>query len=945
MQSYLVRWINAKPDQTIGYTIQPHKKSINFGIFKHPGHAPSVSSQASNFAVFPPPSPHLVVSEDDSRSENAPSVVIDKLKGIGLKQVAWYGKCEADKFTQGRYDVPPGEAGNYALVFDNTFSKSISKQATIFLLAYPTALASQIQFGAQMHHSQAMAGAMAIANAQGGSRSPKLRPFTKGSVETLRRGSQNTLPAPSESAISLEEPSTIHTGVLQKRRRKKHQGFARRFFCLDYTSSTLSYYHDRNSSALRGAIPLSLAAIGANHKTREISIDSGAEIWHLKANNEADFQSWKAALEKASRNLLEAATPGDGLGLDTNFATVQSTAMEAQEWARLETLLGRISGSRDAVRRLCQGTKTPQTASGSPSLTPTDAPSADYFTTGEDRRPFWKRKVSSGNERANIFKRSVSAQLAVPMAGAEPALRSASPSASSRQHLHEDGMYDHCKALLKDLDSVVSEFAAVMNESKIRRTGPPKSAVSRMSFQSVDSQEYFDAESAPQLLDLHSDSEEEAETSADGVDEDSATSSDIGDDASMRPGNRGARSGSLSSFMPAKAKSLEPLPLKPVKRRLTVPAPTIMPPSLIGFLRKNVGKDLSTIAMPVSANEPTSLLQRAAEQLEYSELLDHAAKADKPMEQLMYVTAFAISSLSNSRVKERSIRKPFNPMLGETYELVREDKGFRFVAEKVSHRPVQLAFHAESAQWSFTQSPKPLQKFWGKSSEINQEGKARLFLYGSGNSFSWTAATCFLRNIIAGEKYVEPVGTMSVVNEVSGQKAVATFKAKGMFSGRSEEVEVEFHDEHGSRVSLGLDGTWTESLKRKDTKQAVWQTGALVDHAPKHYGLTAFAATLNQVTEVEQGKVPVTDSRLRPDQQALEEGKHDAAEKLKNELEEAQRARRKDMETAGEEWKPRWFTKVEHGDEVVWKLKSGKDGYWDERARGQWTGVVDVLKV
>ena len=91
-----------------------------------------------------------------------------------------------------------------------------------------------------------------------------------------------------------------------------------------------------------------------------------------------------------------------------------------------------------------------------------------------------------------------------------------------------------------------------------------------------------------------------------------------------------------------------------------------------------VGKDLSTIAMPVSANEPTSLLQRLSEQLEYSELLDQAVNAPSENgERLLYVAAFATSSFSNSRVKERSIRKPFNPMLGETYELVREDKGIR----------------------------------------------------------------------------------------------------------------------------------------------------------------------------------------------------------------------------------------------------------------------------
>ena len=949
-----MRWVNAKPNHTISWTIQPHKKSINFGIFKHPGHAAgNNSAQSSNIALFPPPSPNLAITEDNVRLENAPSAVVDKLMSIGLKQVAWIGRCEPDKVSQGKHEVPPGEAGNYALVFDNTFSKSISKTATFFLLTFPSASASQIQFGAQMHHSQAMAGAMAIANAKAPSKSPRLRPWAKASADSLRKASTPTITEPpSENLLSTTESSSIHTGVLQKRRRKKGQGLAKRFFCLDYTTSTLSYYHDRNSSALRGAIPLSLAAIGVNAKTREISIDSGAEIWHLKASNQADFASWKAALEKASRLIAEATTPGDGLGLNTEFHTPrESLAPDSQAWNRLETLLSRISGIRDAVRRLSMEPLPspcvllpPRPAPGTPSgpPTPTDGGADDYFRADE-RRPFWKRKASTPSVQSAAFKRSVSAQLAVPSPGAETVLRNGSPS-----YPHLLNMHDHCRAMLHDLDSVVSEFSSLVSESKIRRLAAPLSAISRLSMQSTESQEYFDAEDhGGQLLALHSDSEQEASTDTDAAlrDEDSASSSDIGDDTSFVGGSRAARSGSLSTFMPPKSKTLQPLPLDAIHRRSTVAPPTIMPPSLIGFLRKNVGKDLSTIAMPVSANEPTSLLQRAAEQLEYSELLDQATQASDSTERIMYVAAFAISSLSSSRVKERSIRKPFNPMLGETYELVREDKGFRFFSEKVSHRPVQLAFHAESAEWSFTQSPKPVQKFWGKSSEINTEGKARLVLYKSGECYSWTAATCFLRNIIAGEKYIEPVGTMAVINEISGERAVVTFKAKGMFSGRSEEIEVQVVDTHGQATGLGLEGTWTHSIHRKDTKEPVWSVGPLVNNAPKHYGMTAFAATLNETTQIEEDKMAITDSRLRIDQKALEDGQHDNAEHLKNELEEAQRARRKDMVTAGEQWRPRWFTKVENGDEVVWKMKTGKDGYWEERAHGQWTGVVPVLKI
>ncbi len=51
--------------------------------------------------------------------------------------------------------------------------------------------------------------------------------------------------------------------------------------------------------------------------------------------------------------------------------------------------------------------------------------------------------------------------------------------------------------------------------------------------------------------------------------------------------------------------------------------------------------------------------------------------------------------------------------------------------------------------------------------------------------------------------------------------------------------------------------------------------------------MTLFGAQLNEITEVEKGKIASTDSRLRPDQIALEKGDHQTAEHLKNELEEA----------------------------------------------------------
>ena len=55
-----------------------------------------------------------------------------------------------------------------------------------------------------------------------------------------------------------------------------------------------------------------------------------------------------------------------------------------------------------------------------------------------------------------------------------------------------------------------------------------------------------------------------------------------------------------------------------------------------------------------------------------------------------------------------------------------------------------------------------------------------------------------IKNIIAGETYAEPSGTITVKSS-TGYKAVAEFAKGGMWSGRSEDVVVKAFD--GKRVN------------------------------------------------------------------------------------------------------------------------------------------------
>lgn len=82
--------------------------------------------------------------------------------------------------------------------------------------------------------------------------------------------------------------------------------------------------------------------------------------------------------------------------------------------------------------------------------------------------------------------------------------------------------------------------------------------------------------------------------------------------------------------------SLE-LPGPGPQRRSRLPAPPAPPGdvSLWGLLRSSVGKDLSRVALPVQLNEPLNTLQRLCEELEYSTLLDRAARARDPRQRLV----------------------------------------------------------------------------------------------------------------------------------------------------------------------------------------------------------------------------------------------------------------------------------------------------------------------
>ncbi|KAA1088990.1 hypothetical protein PGT21_003119 [Puccinia graminis f. sp. tritici] len=396
--------------------------------------------------------------------------------------------------------------------------------------------------------------------------------------------------------------------------------------------------------------------------------------------------------------------------------------------------------------------------------------------------------------------------------------------------------------------------------------------------------------------------------------------------------------------------------------------------SLWGILKNSIGKDLTKISFPVSFNEPVSMLQRMAEDMQFSECLDAAAEQPDSLVRMAYVAGFAMSNYSSTVGR---LAKPFNPLLGETYEYIDPDKEFRYLSEQVSHHPPTSACYAESPRWSYFGETDAKNKFTGKSFEIKPTGVAHAVLNipktfeGTQDyppfkrnpdrveeHYSWKKVTTVVSNFLMGSPTIDHYGDMEITNHRTQERCVLTFKPRGWRGKDANEVKGSVYDKNGELV-WELAGKWTTQLIGRRAGSAsgdlgpdesvtasrgreylqLWKNDGQPDNMP--FNLTTFAMTLNAMNGRLKLFLPPTDCRLRPDQHAFEKGQWEKANELKIALEEFQRATKKKREL-GElpPHTPRWFVKVDDPDsgELTWDaIRSPENGvsilYWEERKR------------
>ncbi|XP_049326246.1 oxysterol-binding protein 2 isoform X2 [Astyanax mexicanus] len=741
------------------------------------------------------------------------------------------------------------------------------------------------------------------------------------------------------------------------------KGYQRRWFVL--SNGLLSYYRsvdvcfvricsqiDRTQAEMahtcRGTINLATAHIDTEDACN-IVLSSGGRTYHLKAGTEVERQRWVTALElakaKASRMMND---QSDDSGEEE--PTSRSDRSELQ--GVLKTLAGKLedlSTCNDLIAK--HGAALQRSLSELETL---------RFP------PESGEKIKAVNERATLFRITSNAMINACRDFLE--LAESHSRRWQRVLQHEREQRTHLEETIEQLAKQHNSLERAWREAPTHSTHSTLTPDTPSTCTGVSGrsrkEEASDEDEDTEFFDAMEDSPAFITVTATDPAHHRRSQSNLSGLSGGQYSDWNLEDHSSPSYNNLSGKEVRPLR----KRRSRIPEKPNYSLNLWSIMKNCIGKELSKIPMPVNFNEPLSMLQRLTEDLEYSDLLDQAALCGSSLDQMCLVAAFSVSSYSTT---VHRTAKPFNPLLGETYELDRlEEFGYRSLCEQVSHHPPAAAHHVMSQRgWTLWQEITIASKFRGKYLSIMPLGSIHLQFHSSGNHYVWRKVTSTVHNIIVGKLWIDQSGDIDIINHRTKETCQLKFSPYSYFSREVPRKVTGVVSDSEGQAHYILSGTWDERMesakivqssrgtggtegKQKTVYQTLsprllWKKYPLPENSENMYYFSSLALTLNE----EEAGVSLTDSRLRPDQRLMEAGQWDEANSEKQRLEEKQRAvrRRRETEANGandegreyEGYTPLWFER--RTDPLTGETSHVyRGGYWEAKERQDWSACPDI---
>ncbi|OAF68597.1 hypothetical protein A3Q56_03694, partial [Intoshia linei] len=297
------------------------------------------------------------------------------------------------------------------------------------------------------------------------------------------------------------------------------------------------------------------------------------------------------------------------------------------------------------------------------------------------------------------------------------------------------------------------------------------------------------------------------------------------------------------------------------------------------------GSDLSKISLPANFFESRSFLDKLSEYYYHCNILHQASLQHDPFERIKYILKWYLSCLYK---KTKPLKKPFNPIIGETFRCFwnhpETDSHTYYIAEQVSHHPPISAFYLTNRKMGYNVhgSFEAKSKYQGNSLIGKFYGNFTISLLVLGEEYTINLPCAHCKGILYGNLSMELGGNVSINCFKTGYHVELELHLESFF--RTSNI-ISGKIKLGTKTFATIHGHWdkqvyiSNSRSKSKEKELIWFTNEDIIKTR----LERYVINPENLTENESNRVWSDVIKF------LKINDYDAAKDAKNEIEQLQR--------------------------------------------------------
>uniref|UniRef100_A0A4W6EKU2 Oxysterol binding protein like 5 n=1 Tax=Lates calcarifer TaxID=8187 RepID=A0A4W6EKU2_LATCA len=243
------------------------------------------------------------------------------------------------------------------------------------------------------------------------------------------------------------------------------------------------------------------------------------------------------------------------------------------------------------------------------------------------------------------------------------------------------------------------------------------------------------------------------------------------------------------------------------------------------------GMDLSKVVLPTFILEPRSFLDKLSDYYYHADLLSQAVLEETAYGRIKQVLRWYLSGFYK---KPKGLKKPYNPILGETFRCCwlhpQTDSCTFYIAEQINSHP---RLTVNGCQWNvfktdllFTHDLLCPSAVVGNSLSAILDGKARLLFLSRDEEYVITMPYAHCKGILYGTMTLELGGKVTIECEKTKCFAELEFKLKPFLGGPCSVNQISGKIFVGEELLATVDGHWDSEVfiheKRSGQQETLW---------------------------------------------------------------------------------------------------------------------------